>query len=709
MSDIRKKLMICFYKGDINENINILEDFDSKGFEVHLFDNLDETNLNYDRLLYIINDLCGDKIDQYNIYISSNIKEFIMLEYVLYKNWISGALYINNNPVHIKLDGLYKEILNKEMFIEAPDFYLLKDEKNIFSNYKIFKEAFEQIQNEYKPENKLYVYLEKIHIFSLNSSGYNSMVKLDNSISTNNYIYHADLDYVDEYIDFIKYYSNSIEEFIKTYGSIVAELDKFKNKILNLPCYEKNIVKFKLENSLFNDTYNDSQKIFLSSALLDIFKDRKYFEFLLNLLIETTEINKYNRFFAYNQCIRCAFINKDVNNRTTDALIEKLYEKIYEEFATINKSYIKVPKEQRNENVVFVVTDQLLGVNHAPTKVTLDVCYNLMKNLNKQVLLINTKEVLTSQGIIAMGNISFGNEVKEYDMISLIEYKDEKIHFYQAKGRMPNEDEIINILNTVQEYKPNMIINIGTTLVGELCTKIIPTIIIPTGDDGYSKATFYVVDDKNKYEKYIEKHSRNKDSLIISKIQFELNPKKSDFTREQLGIPKNKFILAVIGNRLNEEIDEKFLNALDKSCEMANGYVLFIDKYDFNEHQIDKYTNLVDNCKSLGYQKDLLAVLENIDLYVNPDRSGGGTSAIYPLFLGKPVVTLNKGDVANNVGREFWVSSYEEMLDKIIKYSTEEEFYNNKSVIARKRALELTDVSQFVKEIYEKAITSSLF
>ena len=125
---LRKKTMICFYKGDICNDIHILDELDSNGFEVHLFNDLDETNLKYDILFDVIKNLYGNNYNEYDIYISSNIGEFIMLQNILYKNFVVGFLYINNNPMHMKLDNLYKAILDKEKENNVENFYVLKKE-----------------------------------------------------------------------------------------------------------------------------------------------------------------------------------------------------------------------------------------------------------------------------------------------------------------------------------------------------------------------------------------------------------------------------------------------------------------------------------------------------------------------------------------------------------------------------------------------------
>lgn len=712
MNETKKKAIICFYKGNINEDIHILEELDSKGFEVHLFNDVNEGNLKCDVILNIIKELYGVKSNEYDIYVVSNIKEFIMLQYILYNNLISGALYLNNNPEHMKLDNLYKEILDKEICTNASNFYLLKDEENIFDDYCIFDGDFRFNQDKDEIQNKVYIYSGINYVFSINNHKSNKkveIIELDSSENMGEYRYCLDVEYVDDYLDLIESYSNSTEKFLKSYKMIYSELDKFKAEVLKLPYFEKELVRFKLDNNLYHKASSDRYKIFLSSVLLTIFNDKEYLEFLLQLLIESNEIDKYNRFFAYYQCVRYNFIMKDISDDNINHMIEVLYEKIYDEFSILSEEYTLVPKKQRNNDMIFIFVSQCLTMNHAPTKIAFDVCYNFIKNLNKKIVLISTKEVATLKGLIPMSNIVNHKELKEYIDVDAIRYKDIQIPFYQPDVLMPNESEIINILNMLKKYKPGLIINIGTTLIGDLCTKVIPTVTIPLGSDECSKSTFHIVNDKNGYEKYIKKHSRNSETLIISKFQFELKPQQYIFTKEQLGIPENKFIIGVVGNRLNQEIDDGFLEVLEKNCELNNSYILFINKFNFDEEQIIKYPNLIKNYRNMGYHDDLLAILDNIDLYANPKRNGGGTSAIYAMYLGKPVVTLNYGDVANNAGEQFVVENYDLMSDKIFEYKNEKEFYNNQSILAKKIALEMVDSSRFVKELYHKVVTNPLY
>lgn len=57
---------------------------------------------------------------------------------------------------------------------------------------------------------------------------------------------------------------------------------------------------------------------------------------------------------------------------------------------------------------------------------------------------------------------------------------------------------------------------------------------------------------------------------------------------------------------------------------------------------------------------------ECMDLYVNPKRSGGGSSVAESLYKGLPVVTLPVGDVSAAAGESFRVADYGEMAETIL-------------------------------------------
>ena len=122
-------------------------------------------------------------------------------------------------------------------------------------------------------------------------------------------------------------------------------------------------------------------------------------------------------------------------------------------------------------------------------------------------------------------------------------------------------------------------------------------------------------------------------------------------------------------------------------------------KFDTYKEKIQKYEEIEKNSINLGKQEDALAVVECCNLYVNPQRRGGGSSAAEALYKGLPVVTLPIGDVAVVAGRTFWVKNYADMKTQIIKYDIDTEYYRNNSQKAKRKAKKLLDSNEFVKGI----------
>ncbi len=96
-----------------------------------------------------------------------------------------------------------------------------------------------------------------------------------------------------------------------------------------------------------------------------------------------------------------------------------------------------------------------------------------------------------------------------------------------------------------------------------------------------------------------------------------------------------------------------------------------------------------------------MAVCELADLYVNPTRKGGGTSAIYAMTAGKPIVTLKYGDVYKNCGEEFAVEDLANMNKLIRRYMVDFDYYNKMSERARNMADLYSSLDQTVLEMID--------
>lgn len=367
-------------------------------------------------------------------------------------------------------------------------------------------------------------------------------------------------------------------------------------------------------------------------------------------------------------------------------------------------------KEDRDANKVIVITSQFLDMRHGPTKTALDRCECLIKQFGMQVFLINTGDLLFHDDRICFYDMGTGNYVEDYVNMSSVDYNGCRIPFYQCKKGMPIKKEMLEIATFVKEVNPYFILTIGgENLTADLCSDFCPTLALATVPSALTVTggQFQALGRKlNPQDREIlESFHISEEHVIEGIFTSSLKQQEHHYSREELGIPKDCFVCIVVGGRLDAELDDtlirKLLHETDDRIRIA-----IAGRYESYGRQSKCVKGFADKFIYLGFQNDMLAVLECCDLYINPMRTGGGTSAAEALYKGLPVVTLPVGDVALGAGAYFYVENYDEMIKKINQYVSDKELYECDSRLARERAETLFDTSgefsKIIKEMIER-------
>lgn len=659
---MNKKVLLGFYKNSIESYINNLENFEKDNFEVHIFDNITEDILEEFNLENILFNTLGENYYENSINIISNIEELILNLYNKYTFNYNGFIF--DNSVFIK---------ETEVKIEKHKSY------NYISNLYSMKEW---------DCNFEYSILKDTNIGCFNILGVKNFINSVKELFENR-------------DDFSNYYESICNKAIKANEYIMALDEKHKQEI----------------EKLFVNTFNSRDilyKIYMGSFLINTFKTKDYGDNLLNEVLESKEIDKNNKFFIMYQLISKGFTDIQISRSLDGNKMDKLYDDIFEDFKLAVGKFEFIPKENRNKALVVVFISQFLGMGHAPTKTVLDRCYVLTKYLNKRVIIINTRELITSKGTVPIYNSTYGNVIEEYGDFNNLKYKDIEIEYYQPKCTMPDENKCKTILNFISKEKPYLMFNIGGhSITADLASSIAPMASISTsGNFGISrtKGQFFLMGKKIMEEdyKYIEKKGYSKEALIDCPFTYDLKPQKNKYIREQFEIPKEKFIVALIGARLKQEINEDIISVLDKLCD--NGFfVVTIGDYDLSNKVRKKYKNLASNYKPLGFQNDVLACVDLVNLYINPKRQGGGSSAVECMIKGKPALSLEYGDVSVLVHKDFLVNDYEAMINLSIKCKENSDFYNEMSGKAKLKAKDLMDTKKYFVKMYNDIMNSPIF
>ncbi len=431
-----------------------------------------------------------------------------------------------------------------------------------------------------------------------------------------------------------------------------------------------------------------------------------YYE-IIRTCTEDDTLSKETKFFLFCQCINYKFLIPEINTIQSRQLLDDLYETIYQSYLNDVKDLCKrIPISERNNDLIIVMTSQLLGLNHGPTKTLLDRCYTLETQLGKKTYIINVADALTSYGMINWFNIRLGNYAEALGTDGQITYKGLNFPYYQCPPQMLQVSIIREILMTIRETKPRFIVAIGDkNITSDLCSTIVPVLTVTLGPSErcITRSTFqmtgHATNDEDKM--WLKKHHFSETHIIEGLFTSAFKPQTHNFSRKELGLEDGWIICLVVGGRLDSEIDDEFMN-LVTSLACHGIYTVFMGHFNNYDTYADRDSVLKSYTRNLGFQDDALAICECCDIYINPTRSGGGTSAAEALFKGLPVLTVNYGDVAIGAGNDFWVKDYEEMLDRAIQLSKDKEYYKEMSDKALKRAAKLTDTEgEFVRIIKE--------
>lgn len=639
-----KKAIVYFCSGEISQEDWLIKKLDSMSFDIHFFGNVNYKDIKNIDIEYIISKINNIKNQ---VYIMSDEIKIISELFAKY-SWEYGAFIYNNYSKDVDIN--YK--FSKNSLAYNYNFYCIDE---ITTNIKVN-------------------YLKKEFNFGITNT------ILDNFLTS-----------IDEFID---------NDCKNDYELLENKAELLEKSILSL----ENCDKDKIQSYInINLKYKNSYfKVYTMSFMIKVFRDKKYVKEILKLILEEKEFSINTKYFLLYQIKNTIFskvIEKDDEVRN---LIHNIYKEVFDYYNKRTKNHNFIYKMDRDNQVIFVMISQFLDLNNGPTKTVLDRIYVLSKKLKKKVVLLNTRECLSTNDVIPIYKIDQANFIEEYRDCKKITYKDVEIEFYQSQYATPNINEYNYILDMIFELKPYMIFGIGEMVLScDLCSKIVPTISIPLGNELQESCSTF----KATYSDNIEYNDK---SIINSKFTFDFKLQNEIYTYKDFNIPENKFIIGIVGGRLESEINEEFLDVLDYACSQGV-FVAFIGGYDIENRKNKKYAHFLQNSINLGYQKDVLGVLDLIDLYLNPKRLGGGTSGLEALYKNKPVISLNYGDVAAVVGKDFFVDDFEEMKKMIIKYKNDEKFYKVMSEKGRIVAKDLMNTKKHFSKLYENIITSELF
>ena len=505
---------------------------------------------------------------------------------------------------------------------------------------------------------------------------------------------------------------DTIEEYYDHFDLVEEMLEAWERQFMPQKDHQKDIMELCESLALKMPDFPVWMRIHILSFCMKCSGDVKYAEWLMREVLDADYdiLGEYNKYFLYWQISSSIFDNTKLQSHVVNNGRVKLYRELYEAFSKALQvdryPYIRI--EERDKDKVFLFTSQFLREMHGPTKTVCDRAYFLQHYLGKKVTIINTAMLLPQKGDAPFYSRGQGGYLEEYLKIETFQFRDETFEFFQCEDNMPDLPTIQKILRKVMDEKPYCIINVGGgDLCADLCGVIVPEITVSTvfSDISTTCGKFQIVSSELKEEdcELLSILGEKEENVIKTLFTFTFKEQKNHYTRKAFGLAESSVVLLITGWRLDYEIQEDFLQMLEGLfAEKETFEAVFMGLFEKYEQMIENHPKLQERTHYLVNQEDALAVTELCNIYVNPKRKGGGTSAAEALYKGLPVVTLPFGDVAAASGKDFWVNDYDDMKNKIRQYSEDAVYYKKMSDLARERAVELTDSRKHFCEAFQK-------
>lgn len=390
-------------------------------------------------------------------------------------------------------------------------------------------------------------------------------------------------------------------------------------------------------------------------------------------------------------------VGLDINQR-------KLYRHIFFKVKEQVGEFEKV--ECSGSNLIVIVTSQMLGIGHAPTRRVLDYAYAISGAMGKRVMIINDSGMHFGWSpYFVLCGFEF-NYLPQNDNATAIVYKDKEFIFKQLAGEQPDINSLKETLSEIYKLQPELVYNIGgSSLLADLCGMFTKTSCFPCSTNipvSMSQNLFVgrkLTEADHKQIEELEPYQKIYETIV----NYQLEASTYTYSRSEFGIQKDVFLIAIVGNRLYSEITDTYVDIMNQIIEKTDAHFLIMGSEQGTE-KIKGAIKQIEKVHFAGQVDNAGQAVKLCDLYCNPLRAGGGRSSFEALAQGVPVVTFSSGDVYYTCGEAFGVKDEKEYIDKIICYVQHPDYQNKMSRKAKQRAAYLSDIGKTQSELLSKIL-----
>jgi hypothetical protein len=381
------------------------------------------------------------------------------------------------------------------------------------------------------------------------------------------------------------------------------------------------------------------------------------------------------------------------------------YQLVAEMEQALGKSSFAAAPARCVEGRVVILTPQFLAPPHATTLRAMEYAKTLRDDLGKTPIIVESHAFQRISPIAFVPPFS-SNRNPHLRAIDRIDVGGRWVEYYRIASDTFTLSDLVQTTALISALSPELVIAISCPFISaEAAALRFPTIAQPTISSMpiTRRAQSFSWNASTREEQAVmERFGVADRRLFHMHPGFSAPAETPAVSRGELGLPQGAFVFAVVGGRLDDEVDGRFLNLLESIVENPNAHIAMMGRFDRFDTVMGVRPRLAGRVSFLGYRKDLLATLRICNAFLNPNRTGGGRSGAYAQYAGLPVLSLRYGDVASTIGEENGCISYAEIAERAARLMTDPSERVQGRAAALARAGEVIGVKRLVTRIYSE-------
>jgi glycosyltransferase involved in cell wall biosynthesis len=402
---------------------------------------------------------------------------------------------------------------------------------------------------------------------------------------------------------------------------------------------------------------------------------------------------------------RWLFVQRQVPSLAARAEIDRLLRASHRVAAERLAAQIAPPRVQSGDvQRVAILTPQVLGLAHAPTRDALWLASGLnARGIETVVINANIWPIDSRLRLF-----QFSISARHADLAGL-----QRINL-SLRGRpqllsifTPEPAPILDVCREVtgllQRLQIDAVISQETQFLQDVLAAQMPLLWIATGGVvPYGRAdAIWVARELLDDEAVALARSQGCRRVLPRELLFTLPEETSPIPRESLSVTQDTVLLVAVGNRFPTELDQRFVDLVTAILAAAPNATLLLAGVD-TEVAALRFNGAAlrpGQVRGIGHCNDLRGLFAVADIFVNPFRTGGGTSAQTAMAEGLPVVTLAMGDVGAVAGPELASPDADAFRNRLVLLIGDAEARTRESARSLARIRERFDFDKQVDEI----------